>query len=165
MSKNIKELSASSNSLGPDDEYVYVVITDPINKGVWSDPAEFVWAIGEHGRKILLAGLLSPEFSPERIANVFSQGKYHNELCNKHGQMFICNGHDIVNAHKYMGEKGNVKFQQDFNEQNRKEWEQDPEQRMEVAKWIEELKKGTSFFPPFVFNSVPFRVWYRISRR
>lgn len=151
MSKDTKGLSTSSHSITSDDGYVYISVTDPITKGVWSDPAEFVWAIGEYGRKILLAGFLSREFSPQQIATAFCQGKYHRELSTKHGQMFICNNHDIVNAHKYMSEKGNVMFQQDFNEKNRKEWEQVPEQRMEVAKWIHELKKGTYSFP-FVFN-------------
>lgn len=158
MSKDTKELSVSSNSISLDDDYVYIAITDPITQGVWSDPAEFVWLIGEYGRKILLAGFLSREFSPEQIATVFSHGKYHHELSNQHNQMFICNGYDIVNAHKYMSERGNVTFQQDFNEKNRNEWEQVPEQRMEVAKWIEELKKGT-YFSPFVFNLIPFCLW------
>ena len=63
--------------------------------------------------------------------------------------MFVCNNHDIVNAHNYMTENGNVKFQQYFNEKNRKEWEV-PEQRMEVVKWIHELKKGT-YFPIYIY--------------
>lgn len=149
MSKDTKDLSASSHSIASDEGYVYITITDPIHKGVWSDPAEFVWAIGEYGRKILLAGFLSHKFSPQQIATVFCRSAYHVELSTRHGQMFICNDHDIVNAHKYMSEKGNVKFQQQFNEKNRKEWEQVPEKRMEVALWIHELKKGTYF--PFLY--------------
>lgn len=145
MSNNTKDLSASSHSITSDEGYVYISKTDPIHKGIWSDPAEFVWAIGEYGRKILLAGFLSRELSPQQIATAFCQGKYHEQLSTQYGQMFICNNHDIVNAHNYMSEKGNVKFQQCFNEKNRKEWEQVPEQRTEVIKWIHELKKGTYF--------------------
>lgn len=149
MSNNTKDVSASSHSINSDEGYVYICKTDPIHKGVWTDPAEFVWAIGEYGRKILLAGLLSGEFSPQQIALAFCQGKYHVELSTQYGQMFICNNHDIVNAHHYMSKKGNVKFQQSFNEKNRNEWEQVPEQRIEVTKWIDELKKGT-YFPSYI---------------
>lgn len=149
MSDITKDLSASSHSITSDEGYVYISMTDPIHKGIWSDPAEFVWAIGEYGRKILLAGFLSHEFSPEQIATAFRQGKYHAELSAQHDQMFVCNNHDIVNAHNYMTKNGNVKFQQCFNEKNRKEWEDVPEQRMEVVKWIHELKKGT-YFPLYI---------------
>lgn len=151
MSNNTKDLSASSHSIASDEGYVYISMTDPIHKGVWSDPAEFVWAIWEYGRKILLAGFLSREFSPEQIAIAFRQGRLHAELSAQHGQMFGCNTHDIVNAYNYMSEKGNVKFQQSFNEKNRKAWEEVPEQRMEVAKWIHELKKGT-YFPWYIYT-------------
>lgn len=155
MSNNKKDLAAVSDSLGMDEGYVLICKTDPIHKGVWSDPAEFVWAIGEYGRKIILVGFLSDNFTPEQIAKVFCHGKFHKELSVQHDQLFICNNHDIVNAQKYMNEKGNVEFQQKFNEQNRKDWEQVPEQKLEVTMWMLELQKGTYFFPFLPYTVSP----------
>lgn len=143
MSYDTKDLSASSHFTTSDEDYVYISMTDPVHEGIWADPAEFVWAIGDYGRTIILAGFLSHDISPSQIATAFRNGRYHTELSNKHGQVFICNIHDIVNAHEYMTEKGNVEFQQRFNEKNRNSWEAEPELSMEVTKWIEELRKGT----------------------
>lgn len=142
MSYDTKDLSASSDFTTSDEDYVYISMTDPIHKGIWTDPAEFVWAIGEYGRNIILAGFLSDDIPPSQIATAFRNGRYHTELSNQHGQVFVCNTYDIVNAHVYMTENGNVKFQQRFNEANRKVWEAIPKLSIEVTMWIHELKKG-----------------------
>lgn len=124
MFENTKNVKAVPKSFSSDEGYVLICKMDPIHKGVWTDPAEFVWAIGEYGRNIILAGLLSSEYSPEQIAKVFCHGSFHKELSAQHDQLFVCNNHDIVNAHKYMSEKGNMDFQLRFNEKNRSNWEQ-----------------------------------------
>lgn len=145
MSTDTKDLSASSQTIIPGEDYVYISITNPVHKGIWTDPAEFVWAIGDTGRNIILAGFLSHDFSPSEIATAFQKGRYHKELSTRYHQLFLCNEHDIVNAHVYMTKRGNVKFQQCFNEDNRKAWETVPEMKMEVAMWVHKLKKGTFF--------------------
>lgn len=165
MSKDTKDLSTSAHSINSDDEgYVYISMTDPNHKGIWMDPAEFVWVIGDYGRNIILAGFLSHEFSPSEIATVFRKGKFHTELSNRHGQIFVCNTNDIVNAHVYMAENGNVRFQQRFNEGNRKEWEKVPELSMEVTRWIQALKKGTFLLLVYVFVVFDYRFLYKISQ-
>lgn len=42
MSNNTKDLSASSHFIASDEGYVYISMTNPVHKGIWSDPAEFV---------------------------------------------------------------------------------------------------------------------------
>lgn len=145
MSINTKDHSDSFQPTNCDDDYVYNSMTDPVNKGIWADPAEFVWAIGDYGRNIILAGFLSHDFSPSEISTAFRKGRYHEELSALYHKIFLCNEYDIINAHVYMTEKGNVKFQQRFNEDNRKDWETAPELKMEMDRWVHELKKGTFF--------------------
>ena len=145
MPTQTKDPSASSPATDCDEDYVYISMTHPVHKGIWTDPAELVWAIGDYGRNIILAGFLSHDFSPSEIATAFRKGRYHAELSTRYHQIFLCNTHDIINAHVYMTEKGNVKFQQCFNEDNRKAWETVPELKMEVDRWVHELKKGTFF--------------------
>lgn len=143
MRTDIKDLSISSHSTTSDEKYVYISMTDPVHKGIWTDPAEFFWAIGDYGRNSILAGFLSHDFSPSDIATAFRKGRYHEDISTQYHQLFVCNTNDIVNAHIYLTEKGNVKFQQCFNEDNRKAWETVPKLNTEVAMWVHELKKGT----------------------
>ena len=113
-----------------------------VRKGIWDDPAEFVWAIGDKGRKMILANFLMHSHFPSEIATAFSQGVYHDKLTAQFGESFTCNAHDIVNAYLYMTERKNVEWQQTFNEETRGVWENDFVKRMEVLKWVEELRKG-----------------------
>lgn len=116
--------------------------THPMHKGIWFDQAEFVWAIGDKGRKMLIAGFLSLKYFPSDIATVFNHGPYHDKLSAQFGETFACNAHDVVNAYLYMVKKGNVEWQQKFSEDKREAWEADYELRAELQGWVDELRKS-----------------------
>ena len=69
MFKDLKDLSAFDKS------YIYISITDPNYKGICTDQAEFVWAIGDYGRNIILAGFLTMNF-----LHYFSKGEVSYEV-------------------------------------------------------------------------------------
>ena len=73
------------------------------------------------------------------------------KFSNQQGQIFVCNTHEIVNAHIYMTENGNVNFKQRFNQGNWKEWKKIPKLSMEVTMWIHEPKNGTFLLLAYVF--------------
>lgn len=56
MFKDLKDLSAFDKS------YIYISITDPNCKGAFTGQAEFIWAIGDYGRNIILAEFLIMNF-------------------------------------------------------------------------------------------------------
>lgn len=116
--------------------------THPMHKGIWFDPAEFVWAIGDKGRKMLIAGFVSLKYFPSEIATVFHSGPYHVKLSAQFGVTFACNAHDVVNAYIYMVKKKNVDWVQKFSEDKREEWEGDVEMRAELQAWVDELRKS-----------------------
>lgn len=116
--------------------------THPMHKGIWFDPAEFVWAIGDKGRKMLIAGFVSLKYFPSEIATAFHRGPYHVKLSAQFGVTFTCNAHDVVNAYIYMVKKKNVDWQQKFSEDKREEWEGDVEMRAELQGWVDELHRS-----------------------
>lgn len=138
---------ASDEATYQSDEATYdsddeLLPTHPMHKGIWFDPAEFVWAIGEKGRKMLIAGFASLKYFPSEIATVFNRGPYHVKLSTQFVVTFTCNAHDIVNAYIYMAKKKNVEWQQKYSEENREEWEGDFESRMELQGWVDELRRS-----------------------
>lgn len=143
---------ASDEGTYPSDEGTYAsdeatsssdeLPTHPMHKGIWFDPAEFVWAIGDKGRKMLIAGFVSLKYFPSEIATVFNRGPYHVKLSSQFVVTFTCNAHDVVNAYIYMVNKKNVEWQQKFSEEKREEWEADFEMRMELKGWVDELRKS-----------------------
>lgn len=135
----------SDGTTDPSDETSSIsdqLPTHPMHKGIWFDPAEFVWAIGDKGRKMLVAGFLSLKYFPSEIATVFNRGPYHDKLSAQFEETFACNAHDVVNAYLYMAKKRNVEWQQKFSEEKREVWEADYELRAELQGWVDELRKG-----------------------
>lgn len=157
---------SDDEAISSDDE----LPTHPMHKGIWFDPAEFVWAIGEKGRKMLIAGFASLKYFPSEIATVFNRGPYHVKLSTQFVVTFTCNAHDVVNAYIYMAKKKNVEWQQKFSEDKREEWEADFESRVELQGWVDELRRSMYNPPPvksehalldYSTYSLPIFVWKR----
>lgn len=126
----------------PNEAYVYYKMQeDPELASDWGETMNFCETIGDKGKKMLLAALITKKYTAAQIAKEFTYYHFNNKTMPL-GMPFRCNDNDIIKADRYLREMNIWPWVIQFNEKNRVLWEDDEKMLSELKSFIVMLEKG-----------------------
>lgn len=126
----------------PRQAYAYYKMQENLDLASdWKDTMQFCGIIGDKGKKMLLAGLITKKYCAHQIANAFTTHHFKDKTMPL-GTPFKCNHNDIIKAEVYLRSMVFSPLTLKFGEMNASEFEGNEELLLELQGPIKMLEEG-----------------------